>query len=231
MTAVSLTNIDLALITRYSGMTISVAGTPTAVEVFIEEPSTENYSEKVYPSVSLKLIAMNFDPTRSHSSDDDEEQIAYNDTVDPPERTMRLNPQPYSLLYSLDTWHKVRAIEDRDLLATAIIEKTPPRGYISVNNVDGETEYCWVLWSGGVVTNDEEEEDYVVYHKTLTLNVFADLLIQSTTRDVKVVTDNIVRMYGTNWKITSDGKLIEIISGEDKLFGGFRMTETEITEE
>ncbi|MHA2429219.1 MAG: hypothetical protein ACXADB_14450, partial [Candidatus Hermodarchaeia archaeon] len=186
MTAVTIENVDQALLARYAGISIDVAGTPTTVESFIEEPSTEEYPERVYPSITLKLIAINFDETRGHSDDDEEEEIAYNDGLTPPERTMRLKPSPFLLTYSLDTWHRVMVGESRDLVGRAFQERTHPRGSVDVTDVDGGTESCWVMWVGGVTENDERENDYVIYHKTLTINVLVDLLTDPSTSDVKV---------------------------------------------
>jgi len=135
------------------------------------------------------------------------------------------------LTYSLDTWHKVRVGESRDLLRLAVIERTHPRGYISVTDVDSGTETCWVSWSGGVAENDEIHEDFVIYHKSLTLNVEVDLLTDPSTRDVKVVTDAIWRMYGRRHKLDATGRDIEVIAGEKVLFGGMRITETDIEPE
>ena len=101
-TAVTLKNVDTALLLRYSGVSIDVDGTPTAVEVFIEEPQVEEYPERVYPSVAVKLIDIEPDYARSHSDDDEKEEVGYNDTVDPPVRTMRLRPHPYEFCLYYD---------------------------------------------------------------------------------------------------------------------------------
>jgi len=230
-TAVTIKNVDTALLLRYSGVSIDVDGTPTAVEVFIEEPQVEEYPERVYPSVSVKLIDIEPDYARSHSDDDEKEEVGYDDAVSPPVRTMRLRPHPFRLTYSIDTWHKDRAGESRDLLKAILIERTPPRGAMSVEDVDGGTEACWVQWLGSMVGNDEAAEDYVIYHKTLTVQVLVDLLTDTSTEDVKVVTEAIWRTYAQSYKLASDGREIEIIPGGDVLFQGMRVTETDVGEE
>lgn len=233
MTAVTIKNVDQALVLRYTGMTIDTGSpaTPTPVDVFIEEPSSEEYPERTYPSVALKLMAVTPDFERSHSDDDDEEEIGYDGGAAPPVRTMRYRPLPFILTYSLDTWHRVLAGESRDLVTLAIIERTHPRGYVNVSDVDGGTEACWVRWLGGVANNDEEKEDYVIYHKSLTLEVLVDLLVDATERDVKVVTDSIWRTYQQRHKVDDTGKDIIIVSGEESLFEGMRITETDVAKE
>lgn len=233
MTAVSIKNVDQALVLRYSGMSIDTGSPPAAtpVDVFIEEPSSEEYPERTYPSVAIKLLTIVPDYARSHCDDEQEEEIGYDGGAAPPVRTMRYRPLPYVLTYTLDTWHRVLVGESRDLVSLALIERTPPRGYVNVIDVDGGTEACWVRWFGGVAANDEEKEDYVIYHKSLTIEVLVDLLVDPNERDVKVVTDAIWRTYQQRHKVDDTGKDIIVISGEDVLFQGMRITETDVGKE
>lgn len=233
MTAVSINTVDAALLLRYTGVSIDTGepAVPTAVEVFIEEPASEEYTERTYPSISLKLMNIRFDETRAHSDDDTEEETAYDDLQTPPVRTMRLKPTPYILFYSLDTWHKIRVGESRDLVSRTIMERTPPRGAISVEDVDGGTETCWMQWSGVVSNLDEELEDYVIYHKSLLLEVYADLLTDPTERDVKVATDLLWDMYCRKHVLDETGRDIETSSGDEVLYNRMRITETSVSGE
>jgi hypothetical protein len=198
MTAVRIKEIDNALVARYSGIQIDVDGVPTAVAVFIENPSTEEFTERVYPSIAIKFMSLESDDPRRHSDDELDEEIAYNDVPTPPIRTMRQNGEPFRVLYTLDTWHKVRATESRDLVTEAIIERTPPRGYMNVTDIDSGTTPLWVMWEGNVANLDEDLPDITIYHKSLTISVLARVLTDPNTRDLKVVIEG-------QWKVFKKG--------------------------
>lgn len=173
--------VDAALFARYAGISIDVqdsGGAPVAtpVEVFIEDPATEEQTERAYPSVAITFLGATFDVDRFHTSDDMPENIGPVSADPVPEQITRPAPKPYRLQYSIDTWHRVRAAEDRDLVAEAIFQRTPPRGFVTLTNVDGETVDVWVLWAGGITSLDERQPDVVIYHKTLTVDVLADIL-------------------------------------------------------
>jgi len=192
--AVTLTAIDQALLTKYSGITIPTGplATPTAVEVFMEQPSIEEFEERTFPSVSLKMMSVTPDYSRIVDSDDEEEEeVAYDDTETPPVRSMRKRPQPFRIQYSIDTWHKALVAESRDLISEVLMYRTCPRGFLTVANIDGENVDVWLFWEGGFVTSDELHSDEIIYHKTLTLVVVAYLAL-SAVDDVdeeKVVTE------------------------------------------
>lgn len=228
--AVSIKAVDEALATRYSGLSIDVGEPPLSVpvEVFIEEPLTEQQRERAYPSISLKLIAISFDSARSHSDDDAEEEVGYNDLITPPERSMRLSPAPFRLTYSLDTWHKVRAGESRDLVTYALIERTHPRGSLSVEDVGGGSELCWVLWTSGVASNDELMEDLVIYHKTVTVDVLVYLLTDPSVRSVKVAIESLWKTYGRRTVVDADGIGVLAVPNQDVPFNVMHITQSEI---
>lgn len=199
MTAVTQKAIDLALATRYDGCQIDVAGTPTDIAVFVEEPSSEEYVERVFPSISILFMTMNYDTERAHTDDDELEETGYDDEVDPPIRTSRQKGLPYILTYSLDTWHKVRVSESRDLVQALLIQGTPPRGFMPVTDIDGGTENVWVMWSGGITSLNEIDGDYSIYHKSLTVDIYADLLTDTTEYDDTVVTQLLMKYYARNY--------------------------------
>jgi len=214
--AVRVSAVDAALIAKYSGISINTGEppVPTGVTPFIEEPSTEETPERVYPSVVLKLIAINPRFELSESTDDEKEEVDYDDTVFPHERVMRDSPLPYTLMYSLDTWHKIRVGESRDLVYEAIIKRTNPRGYLTVTNIDGNPVTPDLFWGGGVVENDEKKPDIVIYHKTLTLEIPVWLILDDTETREKVA------MY-VEWKVSSyetktelDGSIVPIAGSE-----------------
>jgi len=190
MTAVSIKNIDEALALKYSGLSIDIGDPPvsTPVTVFVEEPSSEEYKERVYPSIAIKFLSLSENSPSRHSDDEQEEEYDYDDTVTPPIRTMRKRGDRYEISYTIDTWHKIRAGESRDLLRYAIIETTPTRGYITVTDIDGGSQDLWVFWNGTLTTLDEQLNDVVIYHKTLTVRILAKLLPDKTLREYKTAT-------------------------------------------
>lgn len=186
--------IDAAFVARYSGLTIAIGETPviTPVEVFMERPNTEEVRERTFPSISMMFVNMVPDfRDMQHCDDEDEEVVLYDDGVSPPENISRLKGTAYRIQYVLDTWHKNKVIEDRDLLFEAFLRKTPIRGYMTVKNIDNEDITVWVSWSGSLTSLDEMDVDTVIYHKSLSLVVLAYLAPVEYDETVgrKVVTD------------------------------------------
>lgn len=201
--------IDDALIARYAGLSIDVedsSGTPipTAVEVFLEEPASEVVTERTYPSVAMLFLGMEFDAEIYQTSDDMPEDIGPLNTLPPVfEQTVREAPLPYRISYSVDTWHKIRVGESRDLVQKAILQRTPPRGFMPVTTVDGNTINAWVLWSGGITQLDEVLPDVVIYHKSLTVEVLAYVLQDTVESQAKVAMEVIWGV--SSIKLVTDG--------------------------
>lgn len=188
MTAVYIENVEEALLNRYSGISINVAGTPTAVTVFMEDPSSEEYSERTFPSIAMTLIGISSDD-ESRDSEDELTEILSTSSDPVPITTNRQKGEPYILEYSIDTWHKLRASEERDLLRDAVIKKTPVRGYLSVEDIDGNTETVWAFWNGSVRSLNEIDVDEVIYHKSLSVNVHVTMLTDEVESLVPTVTE------------------------------------------
>ena len=81
MTAITIKQLDAALVSRYSGITIDTGNPPasTDVTVFLEEPSSEEFPEVIYPSISIKFLSMTYDVDRAHTEDELFEETDYND--------------------------------------------------------------------------------------------------------------------------------------------------------
>ena len=213
---------------HYSGFSIDVGGTPTPVTVFIETPQNEETPERTFPSVAIRLLSINpeFDNIREDADEIDEE-VGYDPGPAVHERIMRESPLPWRLLYSIDTWHRVRAIESRDLVSKILVRQTRPRSYITAQNIDGEDITLWTFMSGGIVSNDEERPDEVIYHKTATVEVLAYLSLV----DFDDVTREKVAME-LNWTVFSrelvpgpDGKTMEEVGDPTKHLS-LRITDT-----
>lgn len=220
--------IDAALINRYSGIAIDVGNPPvsTPVEVFIEEPSSEEITERTFPSIAIKFIGLRFDSARAHTNDEMEEPIGALDTgPSPPEQTMRESPLPYIVSYSLDTWHRVMVSESRDLVKEAVVSRTKPRGFMYLNNIDSEQIAVNVFWSGGIVPLDETETDEVIYHKSLTLEIPAYLIGDETETQAKTVLEHHATVKNRRWLPDSMGQA-EPVVGEDVEDVTIRITQT-----
>lgn len=173
--AVTQEAIEDALIARFQGISIDVEGVPTTVKVFMEEPAVEEETERVYPSVALMYLG-EVEDYEVRDSDDDEgltEEVSYDTGLPVYERTERAIPQALRLSYSIDTWNKTRAQQSRDLLFRAVRAKIGHRGYLQVQNVEGQPINLWMFWSGGVAPINEKHPDMVVYHSSLTVDVLA----------------------------------------------------------
>jgi hypothetical protein len=173
--AVTQEAIEDALIARFQGISINVEGVPTAVEVFMEEPSVEEEPERVYPSVALMSLGEVEDYEVRDSDDDEglEEEVSYNTGLPVYERTERAIPQALRLSYSIDTWNKTRAQQTRDLLSGAIRAKVGHRGHLQVLNIEGQPINLWMFRSGGVTPLKEVHPDMIVYHTSMTVDILA----------------------------------------------------------
>ena len=169
--------IDDALALKYAGMTILTGDPPasTNVTVFIEAPQPEDYRELVYPSVSINLMSIMTHHEVSEGDEGESEEVGYDSGVSPNERLMRMNPEPKKIIYTIETLHKAKVGESRDLVHEAILSKTPDRGYITVKNIDGEDLDLWMLWTEGmgVANKDDVDADIVIYNKVLQVTVLA----------------------------------------------------------
>lgn len=225
--AVDIESVDAALATRYSGITISINGVPTAVEVFTETPGSEEVPEKTYPSVAIQLMDVQSKFSISESSDDEREEVAYDSGVTPHERSMRKNPLPHTLVYSVDTWHKDRVLESRELAKEVLIYRTDPRGYLSVLNIDGVSIDLWAISSGGYSCEPERLPDTVIYHNTLTLEVEVYLAMSAFDQvdSEKVAMEAWWTVFSRGTVLGLDG--IEIESGGDVEDLTIRFTDTE----
>lgn len=208
--AVTIQAVDQALLTKYAGISIPTGAlaTTTAVSVFMEQPNIEEFPERTFPSISMKLLSITPEYSSIQDSEDDEsEEVAYDDTVDPPVRSMREKPLPYRLQYSIDTWHKAIVGESRDLVSQTLIHRTRPRGSLTALNIDGVSTSMWMFWDGGVVVADEYDSDELIYHKVLNVVVIAYLALSEAdaVTDAKVVTEAQVEVsLRRTWRGPSD---------------------------
>lgn len=215
--AVSILKVDEALASRYSGITIDVGGTPTPVEIFMENPMPEEVTERVYPSVAINLIGV-FENTEVLDSDDDgSEEVGYDTGVVPYERHMRERPIPSRLVYSITAWHRIRVVEARNLLYEALVRRTRPKDYLTIENIDGVDVDLWTFWSGGTSLDKEADNDFMIYRSTVSLDVHADIspVVFDEYVSAKVAMEILWDVYSRKWVSTGQG--ISIVPGGDVL--------------
>lgn len=175
--AVTQESIELALKQRFSGVQLSLDAVTYDVPVFLEDPATEETTERTYPSVSIQFLTLIEAQELMQSDTDDYEEVGYDDTPAVHERLMRQAPYPYRLLYSIDTWCEDRALLDRQLVRRALLTKVTPRSFMSVLNIDGEAVDVDLFWDGRLANNDMKDDDHLVYHKTVSIAVVAYLTL------------------------------------------------------
>lgn len=194
MTSLSVSQeaLENALVAKYSGFYLSVAGVPTEVEVFLERPSDEIVGSRTFPSVSIMYLGESEYIEARESSDEDSEEVDYDSTVTPSERVMRETSDPVLMRYSIDTWHKDMAAEDQILYHEMFRRRTKNRGYLSLLNIDGESLDIWLFKiNGSLSVHDYDDVDTVIYHKSITVEAavyLAEVEYDETERE-KVVNE------------------------------------------
>lgn len=216
--SVSQAAFEIALVGRYSGFTMDVLGVATGVPVFLEAPSDELITDRVFPSVSIRYLGEDEASDLRESSDKDTEEVDYDDSVFPPERVMRETSDPIRLRYSIDTWHKDRAAEDQVLYHEMLRRRTPSRGHISVLNLDSEPVDLWLFKvNGSLATHDYEDIDTYVYHKSITVETLvylAEVEYDDVVRE-KVVEEVHWEVQSRGMVLGSKGMLVGVESSED----------------
>lgn len=166
--SVSQEALENALVAKYQGFSLDVGGISTSVEVFLETPSNEIHQGRTFPSVSIMYLGESEDTEVQESTDEDQEEVDYDDTVTPPERIMRDGSDPIRMRYSVDTWHKDLAAEDQVLFHEMFRRRTRNKGYIAVQNIDGETVDLWLFKiNGSLSVHDYSDKDERIYHKSI----------------------------------------------------------------
>jgi hypothetical protein len=230
--AVTLKAIDAALAAKFAGVSIDV-GSPavsTPVTVFLEEPDPEEYPERVFPSVAIKMLSAVPDYAGIVDSEDlVNEELSTDNGQTPPVITTRKRPLPHRIMYSVDTWHKARVSESRDLLSAAIFHKIDPRDYLTVQNIDGTAITVWLFWVGGISGTEEKHVDEIIYHKTLNVVVLAYLsLVEATdTTDLKVATEHNFEVSLRHTYLDSNGTL-QVDDSKNVKDVEFRVTDTDV---
>lgn len=135
------------------------------VAFFQEEPHVDETTERVYPSISIQLIGIVPDDPRREGAPP-EVKVGENTAPAVPLSQMQKRPQPYRLVYAVDTWAKGRARDDREL-QQHILEKLGERGVLT-NPDSGDLHNTF---KAGWSNVDEADGDVRIYHKSYTYEV------------------------------------------------------------
>lgn len=198
--------IEDALVAKYSGIFVNVNGVPTGVRVFLEEPSSFVEGERIYPSITISFVTMR-EAVEMREAEYEMEEVGYDDSLPVHVREMREMPQPIAIVYSVDTWFQGRAQGDRDMMREVFVKRTRMRDSLPVKTIDGNDVTALLFWDGNVVKNDEMLPDEVIYHKTATIRVEANLAVTAVddTESVEVVMVSQIDVDG--YSLESDGTL------------------------
>ena len=136
-----------------------------AVPVFLDYPDLEEAPDQRFPSISILFTGLEPDTSMYDTQLDYEESVDY--TTDPPTFTTRRAPEYYRILYDV-TCFSLSAREDRALFRW-IESRHPPRHHIMVDDV------AYHLFREGFNSNDSVDVDTIVYEKTWSFVILADI--------------------------------------------------------
>ncbi len=139
-------------------------GRNNEVEVFVDTPDIQ-YGERKFPSISIMMINMELDATMLDTSEDYE--VSVDTTTSPIVRTTRRIPEYYMIQYEVSCY-SLSAFEDRELLRWCE-SRYAPRDVILV---DGEGYH---VFRETFFTQDETDFDTIIYKKTWTYSILADI--------------------------------------------------------
>jgi len=198
--AVSIYALEDALSKSFAGKILKDRnGRDVYVPVFLDYPDIEEANERRFPSISLVLS--NMVPETSMYDSQETYTVSVRTDLDVPVYQERRVPQYYRLVYELNTF-SLSAFEDRELMRW-VESRFAPRDNLSV----GDSYYHYFRESFSV--NDDVDIDTVVYNKTWTISIVADIedtdndSLSKGVREFKIYS-NIVKT--TSKIIPSDGE-------------------------
>lgn len=173
-TLVSLAEVDLAMATKLAGISITLLESgSTQVPVLLEDDWPPEKAR--YPRLTVELIGEDED-FEDHEASDDVYEAAYDDTQDPPERTMRTVPEDVMLTYQIKGWVKNDTAAARELeekVRVALGRRT----YLEIPKRDAEDveRKLWLFQEGETVLLRERSFDELIYQTAWTYTVRCEL--------------------------------------------------------
>lgn len=164
--AVSIYSLEDALAKSFAGKVLKDRnGRDNYVPVFLDYPDIEEANDQRFPSISLVLSDM-IPETQMYDSQT-HYMVSYRSDLDVPVYQERRAPEYYRLNYELNTF-SLSAYEDRELMRW-VESRFAPRDNLLVN---GEHYH---YFRESFTVNDDVDVDTVVYNKTWTISVLADI--------------------------------------------------------
>ena len=158
-------DIDQAWEDKLGGLVLTSGA---SVAFFQEFPSVDSIPQLTFPAISTQLIGINSDSPRWEGRPEDLQVGTIAGAV--PQSEMIEVPTPYRLLYTVDTWAKARARDDRELLQhiMATVGDTDTL-------FDPVTNELVHVFKTGFNAIDETNGDIRIYHKSFTYEVLVTL--------------------------------------------------------
>tara|TARA_Y100000592_G_scaffold44099_2_gene69906 strand:+ start:1510 stop:2226 length:717 start_codon:yes stop_codon:yes gene_type:complete len=198
--AVSIYQLEDALAKSFAGKVLKDRnGRDNYIPVFLDYPDIEEADERRFPSISLILTDMI--PEVSMYDSQETYTVSTRTDLDVPVIQERRVPEYYRLVYEISTF-ALSAFEDRELMRW-VESRFAPRDALKVG--DGYYHYFRESFS----VNDDVDIDTVVYNKTWTASVIADIedtdndSLEKGVREFKIYS-NVVKT--TSKIIPSDGE-------------------------
>lgn len=142
-----------------------VNGRRAVVPVYLDYPDPEEAKDQRYPSISIKMTGLSPSVETYETTQDVLVETDY--SVDPPITVTRRAPIWYNIRYEVCAY-SLNALDDREL--TRWIEgRFAPRHYIIV---DGQS---YSVFRESFDVNDRVDIDTVIYDKTWTYNILAEI--------------------------------------------------------
>lgn len=164
--AVSIYSLEDALSKSFTGKVLTDKnGKENYVPVFLDYPDIEEVNDQRFPSISVILTGMEPDTSMYDSQTHYTVSSRFDLTV--PVFQERRVPEYYRLTYEINSY-SLSAYEDRELMRW-IESRFAPRDALTVDNID------YHYFREGFDVNDTVEIDTVVYNKTWTISLIADI--------------------------------------------------------
>lgn len=155
-------------------------GSDTPVTVFVCHPDIEEVPKRVYPTIEIRLVDMEFDnDMENHSSNEQVISVINN------QMTTRKQSHWYRLSYEIHSWC-LYALHDRDLIRR-VENRISPRDALVVDD-----ESYW-MFRENFRSLDEIYSDRMIYHKVWTYEILADIDNSETDETGRIVEEIYIR--------------------------------------
>lgn len=199
--ATSLYKLEEALSRKFTGKVLkNVDDSDNYVPVFVDYPDFQDAPERRFPSVGILMTSM---VPQVDMYDSQPNYVLYrDDTFTPSTVVTRRVPEYYSIMYEVSCF-SLSAFEDRELLRWCE-SRFAPRDYIEVDGIK------YHVFREGFSIDDDIDFDTIIYKKTWTFSIIAD--IEDTDNDDKSKAVNQIKLKSNVVKsdsTTKDAKKVD----------------------